>query len=51
MFDFVEESVGREVDPGRFTDFKKKQVQESEEEKEEVMPDFTVQYADEFDAD
>ena len=51
MFDFVEESVGREVDPGRFTDFKKKQVQEQEEEKEEVMPDFEAQYADEFDAD
>ena len=51
MFDFVEEAVGREVNPGRLTDYKKRAQQEKdeEEEKEPQQPDFAARYAKEFD--
>ena len=44
MFDYVEESVGREVNPGSLADKKKEAV----ESKEEKMPDFAAQYAGEY---
>lgn len=51
MFDFVEEAVGREVNPGRLTDYKKRPQPEKddEEEKEPQQPDFAARYAKEFD--
>ena len=55
MFDFVEEAVGREVNPQRsLTDYKKRQKEEDdcdEEEKEPEQPDFAARYLDEFDED
>ena len=55
MFDFVEEAVGREVNPQRsLTDYKKRQKEQDdrdEEEKEPVQPDFAAGYLHEFDED
>ena len=50
MFDFVEESVGREVNPGRsLTEYNKREAGEQEEEKEEAMPDYAAKYVNEYD--
>lgn len=49
MFDYVEESVGREVNPRRPSDYQKNEAAAQEEEKEPEMPDYAAQYADEFD--
>ena len=46
MFDFVEESVGREVNPQGQAEVRKAQI---EAEKEEQMPDFAANYAEDYD--
>ena len=45
MFDFVEESVGREVNPQSQADVRKAQAEEA---KEEVMPDFAANYVGDY---